>query len=390
MRITNNTLVNQIRNQLTNNALALMRAQEQVATGKKINRLSDDPVNGGRVLDLKSAISRTRQYSDSIGRATSLTTIQDQTLGQAGNLIGRAKELLLGESNEVGSTSATRESARIEIAMLTSQMVQLGNTRYDGNYIFSGFATTTPAFADATINAAPLARTGDATVTGSQVEDATKLTFDNYEIRFTAPGQFDVVNVTSGQTALSGQTYASGQPIRFDGIAVTLTSGPLGPATGDVYGVSATTPGTYQGDGQVQYVEIQQGQRVQQNTPGDRVFQGTGTAGGVNIFQTLNDINKALASNDRAAMSQLLDKLDAAQTQLSNERSQVGARANLLSQVKDRQGEIQMQLDTVRSNLEDADLAEAIIELNKQQTGYQATIGAAAKIIQPSLLDFLK
>ncbi|MEX2015199.1 MAG: flagellin, partial [Candidatus Hydrogenedentales bacterium] len=63
---------------------------------------------------------------------------------------------------------------------------------------------------------------------------------------------------------------------------------------------------------------------------------------------------------------------------------------NLLESARTRHEELQLNLKVLRSDMEDIDIADAILELNKQENTYQATLGAAAKIIQPSLLDFLR
>lgn len=194
MRITQNSLFEQLRYQLQINAGRLLTAQERVATQKRFSRLSESPVEGGRVLDLATALARSEQYVKNIDRSSSLAGIQDTTLGQVGDLIARAKELLLQESNEATSTSSTREAARIEIAHLLSQLVQAANTQFDGQYVFSGFRTDTPAFADAAVSVAPPSTAGGVTVTGQQVADFTQLTYHDYQIQFTSPALFTVTD----------------------------------------------------------------------------------------------------------------------------------------------------------------------------------------------------
>jgi flagellar hook-associated protein 3 FlgL len=390
MRITQNTLFTNLRAQLQGNTSRLLSAQEQVASQKKINRLSDNPVDGGRILDLNSSIAQSTQYLSNIERTSSASDLLDTTFDQANTIISRAKELLLKETNEVTSTSTTREATRTEISILTSQMVQLANTRYDGNYIFSGFQTATQSFNEAAVAVTPAAVTGGATVTAQDVIDPTKMTYHNYSIQFTAPGQFDIIDTTSGSTLLANQTYTSGQDIQFDGMSITLSNSPGTPLAGDTYTVTTTSPGQFQGDNQIQFIEIQAGTKVPINTTGDRVFKGVGISGGVDIFDTLNQINDALRNNDQTQMNALLDQLGAAQTQISNERSINGARANLLDDVKEHQTDIQSSLKILSSNLEDVDVADAMILLQKQQDTYDATLSAAAKIVQNSLLDFLR
>lgn len=388
MRITQNTLFNGLRHHLMHNGNDLLRAQEVVATQKNINRLSDDAVASGRILNLNTSIARSRQFISNIERVTSLAEIQDSTLGQAADLVARAKELLLAESNEVTSTTQTREAARIEIAQLTMQMLHVANTSYDGQYIFSGFATQTRAFAEGAVNAVPVAPPAPgATLSDQGVLDFTQVTFHDYEIRFDGSGLFDVVDTTSGATILAGQGYTSGEPITFDGITVTLTGAPV---AGETWSISTAAPGVYQGDGNAQQVEIQPGTFIQQNIAGDRLFQGVGLPGGVDIFDTLNQINLALRDNDRTTMDGMLAQLDTAREQIVNERSSVGSRINLLEHVGNQQADIQTNLEILRSDLEDADIAEAMINLNRRQDIYEATLSASARIVQPSLLDFLR
>ncbi len=96
--------------------------------------------------------------------------------------------------------------------------------------------------------------TGGAVITGGvpSVYDNTALTLDDYEIRFTAGGTFEIYNVTDGTQVMDARinggvdntgsfSYASGTTIQFEGIEVVVTDGTAGgPAAGDVFNVSST------------------------------------------------------------------------------------------------------------------------------------------------------
>ena len=390
MRVTQNILFNQVRNNLMNNSNSLLRAQETVATQKRFNRLSENPIDGGRALDMTQSLDRIDRYLANIDRASSVTTVHDQTLGEVNDLIGRVKTLLLSEANEVTSTSATRDVTRIEIAIITDQIGKLANTQFDGQYIFSGFATGTPAFTEASMQVAPASIAGRAAVTAQQVVDSTQLAYHTYQIQFTAADTFDIIDQTKGLTILPNQSYTSGGSIQFDGMEIKLSDSPGAPQAGDTFTVTSIAPGAYQGDSQHQEIEIQAGTRIQQNITGDRIFQGVGMIDGIDLFDTLKQVNEALASNDRTAISNLLDDLDKGRDQISNERANVGARAILLESVRDRQEDIRGNLEILKSNIEDIDVAEALTAMAQQQNLYEATLGAASQIIQPSLLDFLR
>lgn len=391
IRVTQNSLFDSIRQQIAQNQQRLLAAQEAVSSGKRINRLSDDPVQGPRLLQVKSSQAKLDQYLRNLQRADSIANVYDAPLGQADDLLVRAKELLLGESNEVSSTPQTREAARLEIQTLTSQLVQIANTKFEGDYVFSGYAVNTPAFTDAVAATTPAgANTGGATVTSSTVADVSQVQYNNFQIKFTAPGTYDVINTTTGATVVSGGSYTSGVPIHFNGLNIQITDGATGPAAGDQFDVALTPPGTYQGDGGQQQIAIQDGAFVPQNLTGDRVFQGAGSSGGVDVFSILNQVATALNSNDRTAMNNLLSQLDTARGQVDAQRSLMGSHQNLVQAVQDRQNDFKVSLESIRSGIEDADLSEAITKLTQQQTAYQASLGAAAKISNVSLLDFLK
>ncbi len=81
--------------------------------------------------------------------------------------------------------------------------------------------------------------TGGAVVSGGTVTDPAALTLDDYEVRFSGPANFVVVNTASNSVVTSG-AYTSGAAINFDGISVTITDSPTPPAAGDVFSLSAT------------------------------------------------------------------------------------------------------------------------------------------------------
>lgn len=389
MRVTQSILFDSARFFINRNSRRLLAAQERVATQKNINRISDDPVQAPRLLDIKTAKSRIIQFIRNIERVDSLANVYDTTTGQAESLIVRVKELLLGEANEITSTPATREAARIEIAAITSQLAQIANTRFDGKYIFSGFSTNTEAIADTTL-ATSFTGSGGATITAAIVTDDSQLFFDQYQIVFTDPSTYDIVRIGDGAAVITGGSYTSGQPISFDGLEVTITDGGSPPAAGDDFRVTVSPAGAFLGDNGRQRVEVQEGTFVQQNLTGDRVFGGVGISGGVDIFDVLARVNTALRANDQTAINGLLTDLDSSRSQLDGERAAIGARQNLIQNLLDRHGDLLIGLETIRSEIEDADLADVLTRLTQEQNAFEASIGAAAQIIDISLLDFLR
>ena len=311
-------------------------------------------------------------------------------LSQMEDLIARAKELMLSQANTATSTTTTREGVALELMSLRSQMLTLANSRINSQYVFAGTDNATPPFAGATATAtAGGANTGAAVATVS-VSDETLLTGDAYQVRFTAPGVFDLVNATTGAIALADMPHVSGQAIAFGGIEITIDDGATPPAAGDVFDIATALPGAYSGNGGEMRVEIEANNFLALNISGNRLFQGEGLPGGVNLFEVFNHAIHTLRTDDTDELDAALNQFDTAKVQVSEFRSAMGARQNMLSTTESRIRSRILDLNTERSFLEDIDLIEAATEFNRRETSYKATLSVTSRIGQVSLLDFLR
>lgn len=104
----------------------------------------------------------------------------------------------------------------------------------------------------------------------------------------------------------------------------------------------------------------------------------------------LTRISDALRSGDKAALGQALTDLDGASDALRTSQSIVGARAARLESVRTVSQAAQTRAETQLSTVEGIDLAKALTDLSVQQSAYQAALQTTAKVIQPSILDFLR
>ena len=144
----------------------------------------------------------------------------------------------------------------------------------------------------------------------------------------------------------------------------------------------------YIGNDQTFKLEIQDGIQVDANEPGSRVFTAAGVSG-ADIFQTLIDIRDNLRAGDTGALQTRLGELASAQDQLLISLARVGSIQNRVEQVDSNLQDINLQLLDVVSDNIDADYAETIVELNAQSNALEASHNAGARVIQPSLLNFL-
>ncbi|MBN1517209.1 flagellar hook-associated protein FlgL [Candidatus Sumerlaeota bacterium] len=391
MRITQNTIYNSAIRQVQLATQRLMEKQEIVSTQKQINRVSDDPVSALRVLDLDHLIGQVEQFERNIDRVGSLLDIYDTTLNQVTEILTQAKELVLGEASNAQSTTDTREAAAVELISLLQEMVQLANYKFDGRYIFAGTLDNLPAFTGIDAAITPDAgNTSDATATVTVSNPVDMNMGDTYEIIFTAPATFDVMNTATGATVLTGETYVSGDSISFDGLQVVIEDGTLAPAAGDLFQIQVAVPGVYLGNSQAQQVEIESDNFVPMNFTGDAVFQGAGLSGGEDIFALLNEAVEALRDGDVIAIDALLDRFDQGISQSGTFLATVGTRQGAVDSASSRLTNVKLGFKTLKSDLEDADITDAIVEYNQAQLAYEASLQAAGESMQISLLDFLR
>jgi flagellar hook-associated protein 3 FlgL len=144
--------------------------------------------------------------------------------------------------------------------------------------------------------------------------------------------------------------------------------------------------GTYTGDaGQVTRT-VGANVKVRVDVNGPEAF-GTGST---QLFTVLQGISDSLRSNDPVALQDGLKKLDSARDLLTSKVSDVGSRSNRLSNMQESAESRLLSLKGQLSDVEDIDLPKTIMEVKLQETSYEAALAAGAKVIQPSLIDYLR
>ncbi|MFQ5480457.1 MAG: flagellar hook-associated protein FlgK [Thermodesulfobacteriota bacterium] len=125
------------------------------------------------------------------------------------------------------------------VNLLSATIIKEVNVQHRAGYgLDSG--TGVDFFTPMNIDTAKMsANSGGALISGGTVTDPSALTLDDYEVRFSDPANYIVVNLGTNSVVTSG-AYTSGAAINFDGISVTVTDSPTAPAAGDVFSISAT------------------------------------------------------------------------------------------------------------------------------------------------------
>ncbi|MBD8840687.1 flagellar hook-associated protein FlgL [Paenibacillus amylolyticus] len=306
MRITNNMLSSQLLLNLNRNAQQMNNTQTQLATGRKINKPSDDPVGITYSLRYRAELSSNEQYQKNVDSAVSWLEFNDTVLNQAGNVMQRLRELTVQASTGTNPQSAL-DSINEEVQQLKEQLVDISNSKLNGKYIFNG----------ETYDIKP------------------------YDFPSNPDGSFDTTNAASVVTDKGKVNFIVGESVQL----------PI-------------------------------------NVDGNEVF-GTGTEDD-NLFVIMNTIMKALSDGDQKELSNQLDNIDSRMDKMLAIRSEIGAKTNRVDLMMGRLDDLGINLTDLQSKVEDADYAELSIQSKIQENIYNASLSAGAKIISPSLVDFLR
>ncbi|MGF9892615.1 flagellar hook-associated protein FlgL [Priestia megaterium] len=137
MRVTQGMLAANSLKQISNSYNKLETLQNQLSTGKKITRPSDDPVVATKGMAYRSNLSEVNQYKRNLTEAQSWFDSSESGLEQVNSILQRTKELVVQGLNGTNE-SDDRQAISREIEQLKLDYMQVGNTQVAGNYIFNG------------------------------------------------------------------------------------------------------------------------------------------------------------------------------------------------------------------------------------------------------------
>jgi flagellar hook-associated protein 3 FlgL len=295
-RITQGMINTQMIRNLGSNLNRMNDLQNQLASGRRINKPSDDPVGISYAMRYRSELASNDQYHDNVESATSWLEYTDSTLENAGDVLQRIRELNVQANNGSNPQSAL-DAIKNEVEQLYGELVSIGNSDFNGKHVFNGQKTDIGPYTDATA-----------------VTDVT----DNEDIKF----------------------------------------------------------------------EIGVGVRVAVNVSGNKVFGSPEEPD--SSFAVIQNLITSLGTGDFTGMNDALGKLDTRITTFLGVRSEIGAKMNRVQLADERLKDININLQTLQSNVEDVDVAEAMTNLKTSQNVYQASLSIGSQIIRPSLVDFLK
>jgi flagellar hook-associated protein 3 FlgL len=292
-RVTEGSIHTRVLANLQRNLAQGAKIQEQLSSGKQLNRPSDSPTGTITSMELRGETRSVQQHVRNADDGVGWLNTVENSLKQSSTLINRTRDLTLQGLNSGATTAGSREALAVEIDNIREQLIGHANATYLGRPVFGG------------------------TTTG--------------EVAYRPDGTY------AGDDGAVERTVGTDIKVRVD------SRGP------EAFG---------EGDTQ--------------------------------LFAVLADISKSLRDNDTTALNEGLKNLDAAGEILKGTMSGVGARYNRVTQMRDSAQDRMLTLKTQLSDVEDVDLPKTIMEMQLQQTAYQAALAASAKVIQPSLIDYLR
>ena len=144
MRVTQSYSTKSLLRQINSSRERISTGQRDLASGKRLNQISDDPENIEAALRFRMMLKYNAQFEKNINNATEFLTFASNALNDSADIISRVKELTIQ-----GIDSANDEEFDVfakQLDELVQELVDTGNTRFKGRYIFGGANVTTPPF----------------------------------------------------------------------------------------------------------------------------------------------------------------------------------------------------------------------------------------------------
>jgi flagellar hook-associated protein 3 FlgL len=415
---TANSYDNSIRN-ITTRQSALANLQENLTSGKRVVRASDDPTSAAHAERAQTRLARIATDQRALDSQHNAIQAAESVLGDVGDALQRFRELVV-QAGSGTNTSADRRAITIELQGLHDQVFDLANRKdTNGLPLFSALGSALAPFVgpnstgqDYTFNGLP----GQA----ASSEVTIPFALDGESAFMHQPARDGVYNVsvsaipvtrtltTDGVVVTDSTLVDSAASYKVTVMDVTTAAG----TTTVSYDLKTITPAgtsttSYVAPG---YPSNQQANIAIVGMPGLSLnLTGTPFAGTPpafsdcdtitidpqpSIFSVMDDAIRDIggAANNNAAsqaVGQALHNLDIGMERVSATRGQAGELLNRVDSITSNQEKRSIQLEADRSQAEDLDMIKGVSDFNNQQTGYQAALQSYAQVQKLSLFNYL-
>ncbi len=381
---------------------ALSVALQQVSTGLRVSKPSDDPgASASMVISLASSAA-VDQYTSNVSAIQAQMQTADSALNSVITSLNTA--VTLASAGSTGTSNAANDQALAAQAQgLLSNVISQANTSFQGVYVFAGSASSSPPFVAASTTytsqngtaAAPLSTTTPLTAGSvTTIHDAST----GQAFSFTAAAGDTIANLASaisGAAAAGTLSIGTTATINAKGeLAISTNSGTQGivansndPALGLVrplWGTNVANAYAYVGNSTVNSVQIGDSTTVATNIPGNQIFtSGANVVGSLTgLITALQSGNSAIVTSSAAAVSSALTYVTQQRVPLDNTISQLSDQDSFLNQET-------LTLTTQQNGLVGVNLATAATSLAQAELDNTAVLAAAAKVLPQTLLNYL-
>lgn len=427
-RITNSMLSSNYLRNMKRNMNNMQTLQNQLASGKEINKASDNPYKASRSMQLHAEISYNKQYNENIKDTSNWLDTTDTALSQMGNVFGRIETLLVNAGN--GTYGEDEKTAiQDEIKEKVNELSQILNTSFDGSYIFGGTKTgskpttvvngvlqyadkdgsgmgnsgnvTAYKKADGTITTSAEIKNTAYVLTSTDVTDLqTELSSSTDDVRKAELNELIALGVngnvyknaggvitTSATTANSEYTLNSAD---LENLKTELETA-VDPRKTEVDNLLKKAAVLKQINSSLQ-VDISEGVKSNYNKTATDVLEFKDKSGkAINVSELISNIITDLGSSGDAKnlITTHLKDIQSVTGNLLQKRSEVGSMQNRMESAQTNNETQNYNMTDILSKTEDIDFAEKTMEYSMMQTVYTAALQTSAKILPMTILSYL-
>jgi flagellin-like hook-associated protein FlgL len=286
--------------------------------------------------------------------------------------------------------AAQRQAAAQQIQGYLEEVMQVGNTEFNGQHILAGFRTDAPPFTEGDWQVQPPVMHLTTGSSGTAVSGGTYTGTSSctYLVEMVSGGGTGVgtyhVSTDGGQSWTDPAVVPAGPIDLGNGVQVTL-GGTWN--TGDRFSIPVYQPIEYQGDNHTFAIAIGSTNNLVINQVGSAAVGGD--QGSNDLFQILAELKSSLEANDSGDVGASLEKLRSYQSHVTSIMAGLGASLDRVSMKENVYGTLKDELTQQISERGDTDMIAAVNLLQTKQNAYQAALLSSSKIMGMSLMDYL-
>ncbi|AVQ37367.1 flagellar hook-associated protein 3 [Clostridium botulinum] len=385
MRITNNMMANSFMSDMNNNLENLNRINQQLTSGKNFSKPSHDPAGVIRSMQLYTGIDANKQYNKNISNVINWLDVTDTALDQVGKQLGKIRDKL-EESGNPGFGPTERKALKDEVNGIIASISQTLNTTFDGKYIFSGTRVTSKPTG--------IEKNGKNNELVYLKNDQSVLSLDDTLKAISAAEKLSgkSINEVKDSELLDFKSLVSKDPSTLtpeEKIKVDKLSSEEIDALKNLSDEDLKHLGEYNQMNAKLKAEVSEGVVMEYNVTATEILQGGG-----DLRQLLENIVKHLDSDKPEEINKLygedLGNIDKVLDNVLRIRSEVGAKQNRMDAAKEMNKETNFNMTEILSNIEDVNLVEKNMEFAILQSVYISSLQTSAKVLQPTLMDYLR